>query len=645
MKFQGGTVGKLLRVDLTRRTMTIESSEPYTSEYFGGRGLGAKIIFDELDPPLKPLDEGSKVVLSAGPLSGTLVPTSGRVSVEHMNAVTGGYASSNGGGHLAPELKYAGFDAVVIEGKSPKPVYLYLNNGEAHLRDAQFLWGLGTGKTDNTLRKHLKEPNLRVASIGPAGENCVVGACLIIDGARAAGRSGVGAILGSKRLKAIAVRGTMPIKVFDPKGLFQKSQELRTLLNKSDICRTMREVGLHGLTSQAVKSNLEYVVASVRNCQDEAWPVSKLAQVREELLRKYEIRHVGGFNCHEMRCAHLYRLPESIYGVDVVEGVPANAVNGFAANLDVTSADSLLMTYAATNQLGLDIDMASTLVAWAMELAENGLLPEKEVESLGLHWGDPMAARKLLHLIAHREGIGELFADGIYAGIEKMGEASAKHVVHIKGSSLNESDLRVDPGYTLGIMVSVRGGGHLDGATTMGQQEISVEQSEALFGIPNAGDQAAYEGMGTVTMTMESLKAIVDCLGLCYFTSVWNDIDLYDADDYAQLLYLTTGIEKTGGELLAIGRRLHNMEKAFSTLHKGFTRKDDIPPDRLFDNPISRGKRKGSRLTRQGYDQMLSEYYRVQGWDEQTGWQTEETLNELGLHHVVEKLKRFNRLP
>ncbi|MBN1315078.1 MAG: hypothetical protein JXA42_06405, partial [Anaerolineales bacterium] len=567
MKFRGGCTGRLLRVDLTRGNVKIELSAPYTGEYIGGRGIASPVLFHEIDPPLGPFDEGNKVVLGAGPLVGTIIPASARLSVDHMNANTGGLGSSNGGGHFAPELKYAGFDAIIIEGKSPKPVYLYVHNGKAHLLDAQFLWGLVTGRTEAAIRKHLNEPDLRIASIGPAGENCVVGGCLIIDGARAAGRSGAGAVLGSKRLKAIAIRGTMPVKVFDPKGLFEASQEIKTLLDRISIVRIMKERGLHGLASGAAGSDLEYVIASVRNCQDESWPVSKLAKIQEQLLRKYHIRHMGCFNCSEMSCAQLYRLPESVYGVDISEGVPANAVNGFAANLDVTSPESLLLTYAACNQLGIDIDMASTLVAWAMELAENRLLPGKEIQSLGLHWGNPLAARKLIHLIAHRKGIGNLFADGIQAGVEKMGETSAKHAVHIKGASLNESDLRVDPGYALGIMVSVRGGGHLDGATTMGQQNISPEQSTALFGMSTAGDQSAYNGRGIVVMAIESLKAVVDMLGLCYFTSYWNDIELLKADDYARLLYLATGVVKTGDELLAIGRRLHNVEKAFSTLH------------------------------------------------------------------------------
>jgi aldehyde:ferredoxin oxidoreductase len=636
-----GYAGRLLRVDLTRGKITVEPSAPYVSEYLGARGLAQRLLFDEVDATVRPFDEGNKVILSAGPLVGTVLPASGRLSVDDKNPITGGVGSSNAGGHLAPELKFAGFDAVVIEGQSPRPVVLYIADGRAEIRHAEHLWGLGTGQTEAALRLELREPRLRVGSIGPAGENRVVGACLIVDGARAAGRSGAGAVLGSKRVKAIAVRGTLPIQIFDPRGLLAAARDCWSRLERSPQLRALCEAGTHG--SYAIGTEGGFKRRSVRNLQDAYWPADKYNQIREEQLRKYKIRRLGCFNC-PIYCSFLYRLPEVIWGMGITEGVPANAVRAFGENLDVTSPESVLSTYALANQLGMDVDMSTTLVAWAVELAENGLLSAKEVEELGLHWGSPHAGLRLLPLIAHRQGLGALFADGIQEGIRCLGEASARHVVHTKGASFNEAAVRTNKGYALGIVVSVRGGGHLDGAPNVEFRGIAPEISKALFGVPTGGDPTTYEGKGQVVFGTEQRKAVVDMMGMCYMTSEWLDHDLLSPDDYAELLHLTTGIKRTGSELMALGRRLHNVEKAFNTLHAGFSRQDDMPPDRLVDLAISAGPWQGEALSREGWDRMLTEYYRVQGWDAKTGWQTAETLHALGLDDVAENLRQCGRL-
>lgn len=312
-----GYAGRLLRVDLTRGQATIEPSAPYVEDYLGGRGLAQQLLFHEIDPPTGPFDRRNKLILSAGPLVGTIVPASARLNVDHVNAHTCGVGSSNVGGHFAPELKFAGFDAVVIEGESPRPVYLYVANGQAQLHDAGHLWGLSTGETEAALRQTLKEPFLRVASIGPAGENRVTAACLIVDGARAAGRSGAGAVLGAKGLKAIGVRGTLPIRIFDLRGLLSAVGECNTRLERSRAVRQLRTGGTHGSYDVGTENGSKR--QSVRNGLDEYWPPEKYAQIREEALRRYEIRHLSCFNC-PIYCSHLYRLPQNVYRASIAEG-------------------------------------------------------------------------------------------------------------------------------------------------------------------------------------------------------------------------------------------------------------------------------------------------------------------------------------
>ena len=635
MKQSFGWSGQILRVDLSNRRIRTEPTEPYSKQVLGGRGIGQLILFHELDPNADPLGPDNKVILSAGPLVGTSVPASGRLSVDWKNVQTGGVGSANLGGHFAPELKYAGFDSIVIEGKADKPVVLFIQDGKAQLLDASSIWGKTTWETEDALRKQLKEPKLRVACIGPAGENLVKGACLIADRSRAAGRGGVGAALGAKKLKAIAVRGRQPIYVYDSKGFME---QVNKCFRKIKASERMNGYCIGGTQTFAVDSG-------VRNHQEDSWPADKFAKIGWKVFRdKFEVRRVACFNC-PVYCGHFHRVKEGPYAGTEGEGVEANTLRGLGTNLDIDSPEAILKGQILCNQLGLDVDFAAATLGWAFESYQRGLLSTSDTGGLELTWGNADAALKLIEQICYRQALGALLAEGVKRASDTVGGGSEQWAFHIKGADLNEGRMRSDKAWALGIAVATRGGGHLEGAPFVGLilPQLTPEKSLALFGVADIGDITTYDNKARVVFWQEKVKTIIDCMGICSFFSQGEDLNINDPDDLAVLFSTATGVDIPSDELLRIGQRIHNIGKAFNTLHTNFSRKDDFPPIRYMTEPIKSGPYANQVLSENEWNRMLDEYYTLEGWDPATGQQTEAGLLALGLSSVAEKLKQHKR--
>jgi len=627
-----GWAGRILRVDLSTRSIRIEPTEPYSKQALGGRGIGQSILFHELDPSADPLGPENKVILSAGPLVGTLAPGSGRLSVDWKNVQTGGVGSANVGGHFAPELKYAGFDSVVIEGQADKPVVLFIQDGEARLLDASSIWGKNTWETEDTLREKLHEPRLRVACIGPAGENLVRGACLIVDRARAAGRGGVGAVLGAKKLKAIAVRGRKPVYVYDPKGFLEQVIKCLGKIKNSKRMDSFRVGG-----TQAIATD-----SGVRNHQDDSWPPEGFAKISWEVFRdKFEVRRIGCFNC-PISGGHFHKIKEGPYAGTFGEGIEANTLRGLGTNLDIDSPEAILKEHILCNQFGLDLDFAAATIGWAFESYQRGLLSNSDTGGLELVWGNADAALKIIEQIAYRQGLGALLAEGVKRVSDTMGGGSGQWALHIKGADLNEPRMRQIKAWALGQATANRGGGHLEGEQEMAVilSQLTPEISQKLFGVPEIGTLTSYDGAARVVCWLEKVKAIIDCLGICYFFSQWQGLDLINSEDLATLFSTATGVYMSANELTDTGQQIHNIEKAFNTLHAGFDRKDDFPPVRYMTEPLKSGPFTGQVLLEDRWNRMLDDYYALEGWDTTTGQQTEVGLHALGLASVAEKLKQ-----
>ncbi len=633
--------GRILRVDLSTGTITTEPTSDHLTDSFGGRGFGQWILFREVAPEVDAYDARNILTLGTGALTGTTAPASGRLSVDTKNTLTGGVCSSNVGGHFAPELKYAGFDAVVITGQSPKPVYLWIHDGEASLRDASHLWGLDTWQTEKALRSELGDPGVRVALIGPAGENLVRGACLIVDRARAAGRGGAGAVMGSKRLKAVAVRGTGNLYAADVSAFMREVERCNRKLLDSPIVAIYRAGGSMRFAG-AGGANGTFPQA-VRNYRDSFWPLEKSRKIYEPALKAgYEVRRLGCFNC-PISCSHFYVVREGPYAGSAGEGFEINSGRAFGSNLDIDYAPAIIEAHNICSRMGLDVDMAGACLAFAFEAYERGHLSRSEANGLDLTWGNHEAAISLLKDIVHRRGIGDLLAEGVYRAAQALGRGSEAYAMHVKKADLNEAGMRERKGWALAIVLSTHGGGHLDGAPGAWAWVGKEALAERLFGNPRPSAAGEYHNQARAVIWFENYKAVIDMLGICYFTSAWIDAAALLPEDYAALLSAGSGRAVTADEVMWVGQRLHNVQKAFNTLHAGFTRRDDYPPRRLMEEPAS-GPFEGELLDPAKWEEMLNEYYRAQGWDLDTGWQTEDSLRSLQLDEVIEKLRAFGRL-
>ena len=634
--------GRILRVDLSRGKISTEPTARYLEDTLGGRGFGQWILFREVESDTDPYDPDNVLTLGAGALTGTLAPASSRLPVDTKNILTGGVCSSNVGGHFAPELKFAGFDAVVVSGFAPRPMYLWICDGEAELRDADHLWGLDTWETEKKIRHQIGDARVRVALIGPAGENLVRGACLIVGRAHAAGRGGAGAVMGSKRLKAVVVRGKGDLYVADTTRFMQEVERCNRKLLDSDIVAVYRAGGSMCFAGAGGPDG--NFPQAVRNYRDSFWPLEKSRKIYEPALKAdYELRRLGCFNC-PISCSHFYSVKDGPYVGSAGEGFEINSARAFGSNLDIDYPPAIIEAHSICSRMGLDVDMAGACLAFAFEAYERGDLSKNEANGLDLHWGNHQAAIKLLEDIVHRKGVGDMLAEGVYRAAQSLGRGSDSYAMHIKKADLNEATMRPGKAWALGIVLSTHGGGHLDGVPSAWAWDRQEELANRLFGNPHPAAYGEYENQSRVVVWFENYKAVIHMLGLCYFTSAWIDSRALLPEDYAALLSTGTGRHYDANELMTIGQRLHNVQEAFNTLHTGFTREDDHPPRRLMQEPAQSGPFKGELLDPNRWEEMLDEYYKTQGWDLSTGGQTEESLRVLDLDEVAHKLRLHGRL-
>jgi aldehyde:ferredoxin oxidoreductase len=635
-----GWAGRVARIDLSTRSVKTEGTESYR-EWLGGRGLASYILFKEVPVGADPLSPENIVVISVGPLTGTLSPCSGRVNMTSMNALTHGYASANAGGYFAPELKYAGFDAVIIGGASKSPVYLFIHNGTIEICPGDGMWGLTTTQCYEAVKAEVGEEDARVLCIGPAGEKQCRIANVVVDKGRSASYGGIGAILGAKKLKAIVVKGDSAIHVSRPEEFMQLAGKTFTRIGESEILKNLGKLGTLPTAPPGPTGREAHVV---RNYQDGVWEREKTKRVDySHFIEKHKVRDLACFNC-AIGCSKLYRYPAASEDEKSFEGFQANHITNFGSMIDNDDPGVILAASALSNELGLDVDSAACSIAWAFECFEREKLSVSECNGLRLRWGNTDAVLPLLQAMARREGLGDLLADGPLEAARRLGRGTEEWAMSIKGAALREINMQTDMSWALGVTVSARGSGHLNGAVRVTNLSKMRPEELTLLGLDGIPDESDPEVGGHLVAWFEDFKSVVDSLGLCYFATWWIDGSLLGPTELALLYGAATGENVTPQELLRRGARIHNVEKAFNVLHAGFARKDDIPPARLFDRPISQGINKGAVLERDKWSAFLDGYYRARNYDTQSGWQTHACLRELGLQEVEERLREAGKL-
>jgi aldehyde:ferredoxin oxidoreductase len=598
-----GWTGVILRVNLTTGEIKKEPTNMQDAKMFiGARGLASKILCDEIDPKIDPLSPTNKLIFAPGPLSGTMAPSMGRFDVVCKAPLNGVIAASNSGGSFGPEVKFAGYDLIIIEGVAKKPVYLWIFDDLVEIRDASALWGKNVPDTTDAVRAATDE-DAKVACIGPGGEKKVLFANIMNEMHRAAGRSGVGAVMGSKNLKAVAVVGTKSIEVADPEAFEKAVIDARKKISEHPVGGT----GLRVYGTDVLVNILNSVGSlPTRNFHDGYFPTADNFG-GESLTAKYLTRPKGCFSCI-ISCGRVTKVTNPKYAGEG-EGPEYETAWGFGSDCGIDDMDAITKANYLCNELGIDTITCATTIACAMDLYESGYITTKDTGGMAIPFGSVENMVKLVEMTANREGFGDQLAEGSYRLAKRYGHP--EYSMSTKMQEMPAYDPRGIQGIGLHYATSNRGGCHVRGYT------IAPE----VLGNPFKVDQHATDGKPQLVITFQNLTAALDSTGSCLFTTFG-----IGADELASLLSAVTGVHYSTEDFMKAGDRIWNLERLFD-LKSGFTGKDDRLPDRLIKEPILTGPSKGevSHL-----DKMLPEYYQLRGWDTK-GTPSEEKLHELSL--------------
>ncbi len=637
MKETYGYTGKILRVDLSNQKIATEPTSIHESMFLGGRGINQWILYKEVPPEVGPLDPENRLIFGAGPLIGLPLLSACRLSIDGKNVYSMGVGSANSGGHFAPEMKFAGYDHIIIQGRSGIPCYIWINNGNVEIRDAKELWGKTTWQTEDYIREELSDDAIQIASIGQAGENLVSMANIISNGARSASKCGLGAVMGSKRLKALAVRGNRPVQVANPEKFFELASKLRDNLVDVGSLKILMKLGTTFIPERAneVSDN------PVRNFQYGFWNPEKVERTgSSELIGKYAVRKLACFGC-STPCSHFLHVSDGEFSGTKGEGFECNTLRNFGCRVDNDYLPAIIKAHVLCSQYGLDVDGTSGAIAWAMECYQRGILTDSEADGLKLEWGNYNVVLELIRRIAHRQGIGNLLAEGSRKAAETIDKGSEMYSMSILRQDIYET-LRAAKGWALGTILSPVGGGHLRGAIVFEQSRLPPEEGQKFFGIPTAGDGKSYVGKAKLVTFFQNFKAIVDSFGMCYFITQYMSPYLISLKDFSELYEAVTGKSIGQSKLLEIGDRIHNLENAYN-VRAGITRKDYLPPERFFE-PEPSGPGKGEHLDRKKLDEMIDECYELRGWDGATGKPSRVALEKIGLEEVADDLEKRGKL-
>jgi aldehyde:ferredoxin oxidoreductase len=563
--------------------------------YVGGRGYAAKILYDALKPGIDPLGNDNMLVFATGPLTGTAAPTSGRFSVSTKSPLTGTIFDSNCGGTFGPELKKAGFDIIIVTGASQKPVYLLIRDGQVELREAKNLWGKNTSETEEAIRDELKNQNVKVASIGQAGENLVRIASIISDKHRAAGRGGVGAVMGSKKLKAIAVHGTGRVAVANLHAFNKEVKKVNDVLAKNPL--TGDSLTRYGTASLVHIINRAGIFPT-KNFQSGTFEMAE-AVSGEAISKNLLVKERGCFAC-PIRCGRVTKLRVGEFKGMLTEGPEYETVWAMGANCAISDLDQIAIANDLCDKYGIDTISFGNTVGFLMECYERKILTSEKTDGIELNWGNAQLLPKLVELTARRIGVGKLISEGVKRASEMLG--AEDYAMHVKGLELPAYDPRGAKGHGLSYATSNRGGCHL---------RAYMIASEILS-MPRYLDPLKIEGKADLVKRLQDIFAMLDSMIMCKYTTLalFDTLD-YEPRFYASLLTTATGFYFDEENFRKAGERIYNLERLFN-VREGFNRIHDTLPKRLLYVPMPSGPARGHVVE---LEKMLDEYYIIRGWD------------------------------
>ena len=644
--------GKILKIDLTKNTISTEPTARYTEKFIGGLGIEMKLVYDHLDPAAKALEPENVIVFSAAPFTGTIVPGTGRCHFTTKSATTGLLGGAAFGGMWAPELKYAGYDHILIQGRADKPVYLYIENDQVEIRDAAEVWGQDIYQAQSTIQKLHNDPELQVLCIGQAGENLVRYATVATGLADTGGRNGAGAVLGSKNLKAIAVRGTGGVRFADPDKYLELAKELHDLLRADPFITDAQENG----TSDGIDDFPRSGMAAVHNFQSSAIPGQDVV-LHRSYYDRYGVARICCFGC-PVGCKDNYSVPGKGNGGS--KCVNYHALTSLVSNVDL---DLWWEATLLCQKQGIDISQIAGILAWLMELYQRGLIGTEQTDGIAMEWGSRSAILDIIKKIIAREGIGDVLAEDYHTIAAKMGPGTEEYFVHIKGNAIEVIDLRTTKSCALGGAIGsnqhylasctafeqlgysfYNAPGRFTAAEREEYWKFAHEEALKLTGTEKAADLDIdnYEGKAKLTYYTDGETVASNIMGFCK----WHGAQMFGphlTDKAAAIYAAGMGIEFTQEQLLDAASRVRCLEKAFEIM-EGATRADDTISKRFFE-PIKDGPFKGAYIDPVKLEEMKSEYYELRGWDPETGVPTRKTLEQLGLGSVADDLDRYFQAP
>jgi len=622
----GGYTGKILFVDLTTGSMREEPPpESLYRDFIGGTGLGVRILYEHIKPKADPLGPENVLGFVTGPLTGTPTPGSGRLTVVAKSPLTGAWADSNSGGFWGPELKWAGYDAIFISGISPKPAYLLLSGGKAELRDAAHLWGKDANETDDILQQELGKPQVRVACIGPAGEACSLISGIVNERERIAARSGVGAVMGSKRLKAIAVRGG--------KKNIPVAQPEKFKLARADYLKKLKNSKFQqGLTAAGTGGGTSFLL-SIGDCPTKNWnstgteSMPTCVNLDSANMDKYKLKSYGCHAC-PVRCGAIIEVKEGPFatkgGIRRPEYETLAALGALCLN---DSVEAVIKANEICNLYGLDTMAVGNVIAFAMECYENGLITKEDTDGIELAWGNGEAVVALTEKMAKREGFGAVLADGAEKAAERIGKGSEKYAMHVHGQRLPYHDPRNSPALGTSIMSDAQPASHMNTeGTNLLEQGVPLG-SDPLLQSPKLAIYGDYEGKGPMYATGAAYYQLLSSSGLCALYTVAFAVPV------AELIAPVTGWDFDWEEGLKAGRRILTLRQAFNA-REGLSPEEFKLPERVM-LPQSVGPSTGVKID---FDSLKNSYFAAMGWDLKSGKPYRQTLIELGLDELTSDL-------
>jgi aldehyde:ferredoxin oxidoreductase len=620
-----GYFGKQLRVSLDTGEASMEEIDSEVlKKYIGGVGYGARVLYDEIEKGIDPLSPDNKIIFATSPLTANNIPGGGSIMLCFKSPLTHIWGESRCGGDFGPDLRRAGLDVLIIEGRATKPVFLVINDDDVSLRPAGHLVGKNVTEKTTIIRDELNDPKISVMCIGPAGEKLVKIATVMLAH-RAAGRCGGGAVMGSKNLMGIAVKGSHQAKVADPEKMKTAIKNAMDIIRDSETAAGFKEHGTPG----DMGPNDAAGDWPTKNWHSNSW--GKGEELYDKFFEQHLVKNNGCYRGCPIACGRIAGVKAGKFQTPAHEGSEYESLSAFTAfvlNEDIEAA--IHSTYLC-NEYGIDTISAGALIAFAMECYGHGILTKEDVSGLDLSWGNPDALAELVRMISLREGIGDVLAEGVKVASEKIGKGSEEFAIHGKGLEAPAHDPRSGKALAVTYGTASRGVCHIHPLEGMAYDSGKIDWGLTEYGIPdpNTVERWDEKGKGRMVKVLQDGLVLPDILNTCKFF-MYAGITL---DNLADLLSASTGWDIKARDLLEVGERVLNLQRLFN-MREGLSRKDDILPERIKQKPAFGFYEKEDLCAIKDFEGMLDEYYEARKWDIKTGMPSKEKLKELGLEEL-----------